>query len=153
MVFTNSGNGLSIMPEIVQQALGGLPPAFAWTNTKPYDSPGRTLYKAIIAGGADVALKRYRDERTLHPKTLLSETQINVVGYLLLQRKKLREAIEVFRLNAEDHSQSFNAYDSLGEAYMTSGDRELAIRNYKRSLELNPGNTNAVEMLKKLENK
>ena len=153
VVFTNSGNGLSIMPEIVQHALGGAHPAFAWTNTEPYNSPARTFYKAIIAEGADVALKRYRDERTTNPGALLSEQQINALGYALLQRKRLRDAIEVFKLNTEDHPQSFNAYDSLGEAYMTNGDRELAIKNYKRSLELNPGNTNAAEMLKKLENK
>ena len=57
----------------------------------------------------------------------------------------------VFKLNVTDYPQSANAYDSLAEAYMTGGDKELAIRNYRRSVELNPGNTNAVEMLKKLE--
>ena len=42
-------------------------------------------------------------------------------------------------------------YDSLGEAYMENGDKELAIQNYKKSIELNPANQNAVEMLKRLE--
>jgi cytochrome c-type biogenesis protein CcmH/NrfG len=41
-------------------------------------------------------------------------------------------------------------YDSLGEAYMAQGEKELAIANYKKSLELDPKNNNAVEMLKKL---
>lgn len=41
-------------------------------------------------------------------------------------------------------------YDSLGEAYMIIGDKVLAIRNYERAVELNPQNTNAIEMLKKL---
>lgn len=154
VVFTNSGNGLSIMSEIVREALGGGEhPAFAWTNTDPYNSPTRTLFKAILKDGAEVALRQYRDERKAHPETLLSEDKMNALGYVLLQRKRVIDAIEVFKLNAEDHPQSFNAYDSLGEAYMTNGDTQLAIRNYKRSLELNPGNTNAVEMLKKLENK
>ena len=45
----------------------------------------------------------------------------------------------------------FNTYDSLGEAYMENGDKSLAIQNYKKSLELNPKNTHAVEKLKKLE--
>lgn len=152
VVFTNSGNGLSIVSEIVRRALGGAHPAFAWTNTDPYNSPTRTLFKAILSDGADVALKRYREERNRHPEATLSEDKINAIGYVLLQRKKVTDAIEVFRLNAEDHPQSFNAFDSLGEAYMTNGDTQLAIRNYKRSVELNPGNTNAVETLKKLEN-
>ena len=46
--------------------------------------------------------------------------------------------------------QSANAYDSLGEAYMKAGDNEKAIKNYKKSLELNPENNNAKKMLEKL---
>ena len=46
--------------------------------------------------------------------------------------------------------QDSNAYDSLGEAFMKRGDTEKAIANYERSLELNPGNDNAVQMLKEL---
>jgi len=53
----------------------------------------------------------------------------------------------------EAYPQGFNTYDSLGEAYMISGITELAIQNYKKSLELNPENTGAMEMLKRLENK
>ena len=68
----------------------------------------------------------------------------------MLEVKKVREAIEIFKLNAETYPQSNNVYDSLGEAYMTNGDKELAIRNYQRAVELNPQNTNAIEMLKKL---
>jgi cytochrome c-type biogenesis protein CcmH/NrfG len=45
---------------------------------------------------------------------------------------------------------SSNAYDSLGEAYIKSGDNELAIKNYKKSVELDPGNENAKENLVKL---
>jgi cytochrome c-type biogenesis protein CcmH/NrfG len=41
-------------------------------------------------------------------------------------------------------------YDSLGEAYMKAGEKELAIQNYEKSLQLDPKNMNAVEMLKKL---
>ena len=71
-------------------------------------------------------------------------------GYRLLNMKKVREAIEIFKLNVEAYQQSANVYDSLGEAYMINGDKELAIRNYQRAVELNPQNTNAIEMLKKL---
>jgi cytochrome c-type biogenesis protein CcmH/NrfG len=53
----------------------------------------------------------------------------------------------------ELHPDSFNVYDSLGEAYMNSGDIKNAVDNYKKSLELNPDNANAKEMLKKLEKK
>jgi len=64
--------------------------------------------------------------------------------------KKVKEAIEIFKLNVEAYPQSSNVYDSLGEAYMVNGDKELAIKNYSKSVELNPKNTAAVEALKKL---
>ena len=63
---------------------------------------------------------------------------------------KILEAIEIFKLNVEAYPQSSNVYDSLGEAYMVKGDRQQAIMNYEKSLELDPNNSNAAEMLKKL---
>jgi len=42
-------------------------------------------------------------------------------------------------------------YDSLGKAYMVNGDKKAAIENYKKSLELDPANGNAREMLKKMQ--
>jgi cytochrome c-type biogenesis protein CcmH/NrfG len=49
-----------------------------------------------------------------------------------------------------EYPQSGNVYDSLGEAYMKAGQKELAIQNYEKSLQLEPKNENAIEMLKKL---
>ena len=59
-------------------------------------------------------------------------------------------AVAVFTMNVEMYPQSANAFDSLGEAYMKSGDKKNAIKNYTRSLELNPDNTNALRMLEQL---
>jgi Flp pilus assembly protein TadD len=81
----------------------------------------------------------------------LNESQMNRLGYQLLQKGRVKEAIEIFKLNVEDFPNSSNVYDSLGEAYMVNGDKELAIRNYRKSIELNPQNDNGKEMLKKLE--
>jgi Flp pilus assembly protein TadD len=64
--------------------------------------------------------------------------------------KKLGEAIAVFKLNVELYPGSWNVYDSLAEAYMNNGDKELAIANYEKSLALNPENANGAAMLKKL---
>ena len=80
-----------------------------------------------------------------------SEPQLNGLAYQLLQMKLVKNAIEIFKLNVEMFPQGFNTYDSLREAYMENGDKQLAIQNYKKSLELNPKNTGAVEKLKKLE--
>ncbi len=82
---------------------------------------------------------------------LLDEAKMNELGYKFLYFwGNIDHAIKIFQLNVENHPQSFNVYDSLGEAYMVRGDTEYAIKNYEKSLELNSENSNAVEMLKRL---
>jgi tetratricopeptide (TPR) repeat protein len=79
-----------------------------------------------------------------------NEGTLNAVGYMLMGRKKLADAIKVFQLNVEEYPKGWNSYDSLAEAYMNAGQKELAIKNYEKSLALNPENKNGGEMLKKL---
>lgn len=96
----------------------------------------------------------YREIRSSDPGHLLfKEENLNNPGYQFLRDKRAKEAPEIFRLSVEASPQSWNAYGSLGEAFMLNGDQELAIKNYKKSLELNPQNTNAVQMLNKLTGK
>jgi len=152
VVFTNSANGLGIMPELVGAALGGRDPALAWLNYESYRSRSRILLKQILADGADLALKDYRRWRADRPKAeQISESGMNRLGYTLMrQAKRENDAIEVFKLNVEDYPQSWNTYDSLGEAYLAAGNKELAIHNYRKSVELNPSNAGGIEALKKL---
>ncbi len=79
-----------------------------------------------------------------------SEAEINTFGYNLINMKRIDDAVEVFKLNVELYPDSFNVYDSLAESYMLKGDKQLAVKFYKKSLELNPNNTNAVSMLEKI---
>jgi len=79
------------------------------------------------------------------------EREMNTLGYRLMGNHAIDAAIEVFKVNAEEHPKSWNVYDSLAEAYAKKGDKQSAIRNYKKSLELNPENSRAKEALRKLE--
>ncbi len=79
-----------------------------------------------------------------------SEQEINSLGYKLLRDDEVEGAIEIFKLNVSEHPESWNVYDSLGEACMKQGEKELAIENYQKSLEMNPNNKNSMEKLKKL---
>lgn len=120
----------------------------------PYDPhPKRPVAEALLPiiteKGIEAALRSYSALKQSNDY-YVSESQLNALGYRLLGMKKVREAIEIFKLNAEAYPQSANVYDSLGEAYMTNGDKELAVKNYQRAVELNPQNTNALEMLKRL---
>jgi tetratricopeptide (TPR) repeat protein len=125
---------------------------------QPHDLPrmplADVLLKTIREKGIEAALAQYRDLKAKEPKTYdFREPELNQVGYQLLGQRKVKEAIEIFKLNVAEYPKGFNTYDSLGEAYMIAENTELAIQNYKKSLELNPQNTGAVAMLKRLEAK
>ncbi len=107
----------------------------------------RELEAAAQGGSLDKVQTAYRgDPGNFH----VDENAVNRLGYRFLGEGKVDEAVAVFTLNVEAFPDSWNVYDSLGEAYMVRGEREQAIDNYERSIELNPGNTNGVEMLKQL---
>ncbi len=102
----------------------------------------------------DEAIKRYHEAKEQSPDDYnFKETQLNTLGYNLLQGQRYKDAIKIFELNAKMFPNSANVYDSLAEGCMLDGNKELAIANYKKSLELNLGNDNAKEMLQKLEAK
>lgn len=124
---------------------------------QPYESPKRSIaelmMKTVEEKGVAAAIAQYRDLKARKTSEYdFSEGELNTLGYLLLQMKKVPESIEIFKLNVEAYPQAFNPYDSLGEAYMIHGDKELAIANYKKSLELNPQNASATRALASLGN-
>jgi cytochrome c-type biogenesis protein CcmH/NrfG len=106
---------------------------------------------AIRASGVVPALESYRAARTARTAEAgIDEDTMNRIGYALLRDKRIKDAVEVFTQNVADHPGSWNAHDSLGEAYAADGNATLATRSYERSLELNPANTGGAEALKKL---
>ncbi len=77
-------------------------------------------------------------------------SKLNSLGYAMIYKKRVKDAIEVFTLNTALFPTDANAFDSLAEAYMLDNDKDSAIKYYKKSLTLNPKNNNAEDMLKKL---
>lgn len=67
-----------------------------------------------------------------------------------MARRSPARAVTVFTLNAEAFPSSANVYDSLGEASLVRADTARAIANYRRSLALDPGNSNAAAVLERL---
>ena len=117
----------------------------------PRKSIAETLSATIASGGIDQAARQYRDLKAASSATYdFAERELNSLGYELIRAKKFNEAIRIFQLNIEAYPQSANVYDSLGEAYMDAGNKPLAIANYQKSLELNPKNRGAIQMLQKL---
>jgi acetyl esterase/lipase len=115
------------------------------------DRAGWKFVRIVWEEGVERARAAFEEARRRDPQaTLFQEGTLNNLGYRLIQKGRVTDAVEVFRLNTEAYPQSANVWDSLAEAYMDNGDRELAVQNYRKSLELNPKNTNAVQMLEKL---
>lgn len=114
-----------------------------------------TLLEVILNGGGVKKAKELyydlKDEK--EDEYNFKETELNMLGYKLLQVNLVKDAIEVFKINVAEFPNSFNVYDSIGEAYMINGDTKLAIKNYEESLKLNPNNENGKKMLEKLKQK
>lgn len=107
------------------------------------------LNAGLAKRGYAQAISVVNDVQKKHPELHLTENYVNSWGYSLVEKNKLTEAIELFKLNVSLYPKGANTYDSLAETYERVGNRKLAIENYKRALILNPENTNAAEYLKK----
>jgi glyoxylase-like metal-dependent hydrolase (beta-lactamase superfamily II) len=124
---------------------------FVWRCVSEIQSAATVLEQIISESGIEPALNKYQEMYSIgKEKYYFDETEFNRLGYRLLQGNKVSEAIEIFKLNVKMYPDSWNVYDSLGEAYMNAGEMELAIKNYEKSLEINPQNTNAIIMLKRI---
>jgi tetratricopeptide (TPR) repeat protein len=123
-------------------------------NDTTYDFPRKPLAKfmseVIAKEGVEKGIQFYKAHREDSDYSI-SETDLIVAGYRYLHAGNAKDAAEVFKLSIDVFPDKDNPYDSYAEALMTLGKNEEAIENYKKSLELNPNNNNAVEMLKKLE--
>jgi CubicO group peptidase (beta-lactamase class C family) len=149
ILFTNSENGLSFVREILDDSIGGSHQGPLYLDYERYGSPSWLLGRSILKEGAPAALASYRKQKLKGEKGI-SETSMNLLGYRMLSMKKVSDAITVFRQNTEDFPQSWNTWDSLAEAYMDNGENRLATQDYEKSLELNPANDNARQMIRKL---
>ena len=120
---------------------------------KPYKFPRKSLAYSLLEalekdGWAQARL--FFEQNKDSDSYYLNEHEMNMAGYHLLESGKAADAAAVFKQNIKAFPKSANAYDSYGEALMVLGNRDKAIENYEKSIELNPGNTHGIEMLRKL---
>lgn len=70
--------------------------------------------------------------------SMANKNQLNALGYQMMGAKDYDRALTYFKTNVENHPTDANSYDSLGECYKAMGEKEKAIKNFKKSLSLNP---------------
>ena len=107
------------------------------------------LYREILDRGAEAGPKIFADLEKSGQAP--GETVINAVAYNLFRNGRKSEALRLFEFNTLTFPQSWNAWDSYGEALQDTGKTELAIRSYRKSVELNPQNKTAIDKLRELE--
>ena len=115
-------------------------------------SDGETFTRLAEEGKVDEALAMYdKTQKTFPGWILFDENHMNMIGYHVMAKGNYDYAIKVFQLNAKAFPRSANAFDSLAEGYMKGGYKKEAIANYQKSLEMDPSNRNAKDMLAKLQ--
>jgi tetratricopeptide (TPR) repeat protein len=109
------------------------------------------LDEALTEGGIELALKRYREFKADPAnKYAATEEALLVAGQRLLNEKKPEQALVLFKLDAEEHPYSFRAYYASGYAYFMSGNREQALKNLERALEMSPKNYDVAMLLRQV---
>ena len=131
----------------------GLPPHVASVEVTRARAAAPTFASwvaELYQRGFAQAVPAYEARQKLDAQFKPDENMLNNWAYRLMQLGRVKDAIEIFKVNTAIYPSSWNAFDSLAEGYATDKNKALALQNYKKSLELDPGNTNAVEQLKLL---
>ncbi len=109
------------------------------------------MAKTIENAGIDDGIKKYYElKETKFEGYIFGEQELNALGYQLLSKDQTDDAVAVFEINILEYPDSWNAYDSMGEAYLAQGNSRLAKKSYKKSIRLNPENENGKAMLRKM---
>ena len=151
MILLDNAGNVQNLPKITNSIFGIL-------NGQPFDAPKKSiaeaLYKTAIEKDIASAINEYRRLKAENPTAFdFSEAELNKLGYQLLGMKRLKDAIEIFKLNVEMFPKSSNVYDTLGETYLADNQKDLALANYKKAVEFDPTNANALLIVKRLEGK
>jgi predicted alpha/beta superfamily hydrolase len=156
------------------QPVSGLTWKSAWLEGDHGSMVGRNIYDGLLfifSGwripdepiiNADLArideyLKSHNERWSKYgfeTSSIFPEARLNAFGYALVNRKEYDKAVKILSYNIRLYPNSYNAHDSLAEAYLTKGDREQAIQYYKLAVKLNPGDTDfAKRILQNSKNK
>lgn len=110
------------------------------------------IAKTMVNDGYEMAVKEYQEIKgNSIEKYFVNEGELNILSYALLEYSNIK-AIELLKISTIVFPESSNLYDSLGEIYLINGEKDLALKSYKKSVELNPKNIRGKKILEELIN-
>lgn len=149
-VLTNGSNGWNVSNQVVADWM-------EWKTGKRVPIPrsiAATILQPLHEGGVSAAIARYETLRTESPSAyIFNANELNRLGYALLHKGRVSDAIALWEVNARDYPDDWNVHDSLGDGYAAAGPgfAHKAIASFRRSLVLNPSNVHAREMIARIE--
>jgi len=150
VVLTNGSNGWNVSNQLVADWM-------EWKTGKRLPIPrsiAATILRPLHEGGVAAAVARYKKlKASAAGDYIFNPNELNRLGYALLRKGRVGDAIAIWELNAREYPGDWNVHDSLGDGYAAAGpDQEVkAIASFRRSLSLNPANSHAKEMIERFE--
>jgi CubicO group peptidase (beta-lactamase class C family) len=162
IMYSDSGQGAAIMANSQLGILLGdclienIAHEYGWKNHVAPNRPrlGAQSVLMVLAQleNTQMALKQYQVLKDANlPRYIPDENTLLMFSYSLLAANKVADALEAMKLEIQEYPMYWNAYDSLAEIYQLAGDEQLAIQNYRKSIDLNPTNHHAIDALRKLQ--
>jgi tetratricopeptide (TPR) repeat protein len=112
------------------------------------------LYKILFKNNADSAIEKYKELQRDYPTGYpFSAYELTRTGDWLLEKGRTDDAVKMFEFSVKAYPKSTLGYTKLGELYTKIDNTKLAIKNFKKLLEMDQGNKNAKKMLKQLQDK
>jgi CubicO group peptidase (beta-lactamase class C family) len=150
VVLTNGSDGWNVSNQLVADWM-------EWKTGHRLPIPksiAASILHTLHTRGVTAALARYQQLKATAPKDyIFNPGELNRMGYALLHRGRVEDAIKVWKFNAGEYAGDWNVHDSLGDGYAAAGPARVkdAIASFRRSLELNPKNAHAREMIERLQ--
>jgi CubicO group peptidase (beta-lactamase class C family) len=93
-----------------------------------------TVAKVVLAQGTKEGIETYKSLKESSSDLYdFRENSLNLLGYQLMQMNKNQEALDILAFNNEQFKESANTFDSLGDAYLATGDTLKAIVNFEKA--------------------
>lgn len=151
IVITNGANGFNLYNQVYCDWINWKTNGAIGDRCNVLPSVANKLMQIINEKGIGNLKSYYEDLKKNHASSYnFSTDQLNQLGYYYLGKNKIDYSIAIFKINVEAFPKSSNVYDSYAEALLRNGEKEKAIENYKKSVELNPANEGGINALKKL---